>query len=182
MAADLWSSMRWTALAFAPDEIARDAAVWRRSWGVTHGIPARRTCRRCGDAVGARHRDRGRRGRLAACRRRPSQGPGRASGCTAPNDGRGSSAHPRGSGCRPLRRCVRSRGGVAPSPLHAARLGGRPGPLGESSAGIQTHVLEATIRRHPKTVRSNTWTGSTAPVCADVAKRPLPISHPPTQR
>ncbi|WP_246162072.1 hypothetical protein [Aeromicrobium ginsengisoli] len=40
MAADLWPSMRWTALAFAPDEIARDAAVWRRSCGVTRGMPA----------------------------------------------------------------------------------------------------------------------------------------------
>ena len=43
MAADLCPSIRSTALAFAPDEIANDAAVWRRSWGVTRGMPARRT-------------------------------------------------------------------------------------------------------------------------------------------
>lgn len=41
MAADLWPSIRWTALAFAPEEIANDAAVWRRSWGVTRGMPGR---------------------------------------------------------------------------------------------------------------------------------------------
>ncbi len=38
IAADAWPSIRCTAFTFAPELIASDAAVWRRSCGVSRGI------------------------------------------------------------------------------------------------------------------------------------------------
>src|SRR4029453_5792119 len=43
IAAEACPSIRWTAFTFAPAEIARDAAVCRRSCGVSRGTPERAT-------------------------------------------------------------------------------------------------------------------------------------------
>ena len=52
MAADACPSILWTAFTWAPDEIAREAAVCRRSWGVSSGKVgsiARARCTLSGD-------------------------------------------------------------------------------------------------------------------------------------
>ena len=62
-------------------------------------------------------------------------------------------------------------------------LRGRRGrvSLGGPSAGIQTHVLVATIQRHPKTPR-HTPLRALPHQCVPTSTERLPDSHPPTQR